>query len=485
MAGPGVLVSTATRSGPAAFPRALSGQFFVVGLTERGAVGSAIKVNSMSDYARLCGGRVAYGSVYDSLKTFFEEGGSQAYVSRVAGGAATLSTLTLVDRATSPGVNTLRVDAANPGAWGTGLTVEVADGATADTVKVTIRLNGDIVEEYNNLASPDAVVSAFTGSPYVTITNLGSVTAAPDNLPKVIAATALTGGDDDRGAVVTADYEAALDAFGIGLGDGAVAIPGQGTAVHAAIDTHCKENRRLGLLAAARGASVATLTAAAANVNSEFCGLFAPWVMIPDGGGGVRAVSPEGYVAAVRNRAHEQEGPWRAPAGGNAVARFVVGVDQAFTRADGDTLDTGRVSPIRIIANSIRLYGWRSLSQDEQNYSLLNGRDVLNRLVTECERRLEQYVFQTIDAQGHLLSAVNAELRGVVDPMAQAGGLYALLADNGDIIDPGYKVDTGPNVNPVSQLALNRISAVLSVRVSPVGALVSLTIVKVGVLAAV
>jgi hypothetical protein len=69
--------------------------------------------------------------------------------------------------------------------------------------------------------------------------------------------------------------------------------------------------------------------------------------------------------------------------------------------------------------------------------------------------------------------------------MAQAGGLYALLADNGDIIDPGYKVDTGPNVNPVSQLALNRISAVLSVRVSPVGALVSLTIVKVGVLAAV
>ncbi len=53
----------------------------------------------------------------------------------------------------------------------------------------------------------------------------------------------------------------------------------------------------------------------------------------------------------------------------------------------------------------------------------------------------------------------------------------------GNDIDAGYLVDTGSELNTLASLANNEVRAQLAVRVSPVGALVSLTIVKVGVTA--
>ena len=46
MAAPGVVVTTATRSGPTGTPRAQSGQYFVIGLAERGPVDVPVKVTS-------------------------------------------------------------------------------------------------------------------------------------------------------------------------------------------------------------------------------------------------------------------------------------------------------------------------------------------------------------------------------------------------------------------------------------------------------
>lgn len=480
---PGVQVTTATRSGPTAPVRAVSGQFFVSGLAQRGSVTEPILLNGMADYERFLGDRVTYGALFDALQTFFSEGGSRAYVARVVGPAATVGNLTLVDRAAVP-VNTLRIDAANPGAWSGNVTVEVLDGGTPNTFRIIVRLNGVIVEDANNLTSPAAAASFFSGSPYIRAVDLGSATAAPANNPAVRAATALSVGTDDRAAVTATDLVNALARFNISLGDGAVAIPGQAVgAVGAGIDAHCRANRRIGLTAAARGTSVSALTTAAAAFNSEFTGLFAPWVLIPDGVGGTRAVSPEGFVAAQRNRAHEEVGPWRAPAGRISVGRFAVGVDQGFTSDEGNTLDAARVNAIRVISNAVRLYGWRSLSLDVQNYAYLTGRDLLNRLVNEAEARLEDYVFSTIDGRGQLLSAINAELVGLVEPIRALGGLFEYLDAEGNQIDPGYAVDTGSNINTTASLANNEVRARLAVRVSPIGALVNLTIVKVGVTA--
>jgi hypothetical protein len=154
-----------------------------------------------------------------------------------------------------------------------------------------------------------------------------------------------------------------------------------------------------------------------------------------------------------------------------------------YTRSQGEQLDAGKVSAIRLINNTVRNYGWRSLSNDTDNYALLTGRDLLNRLVTESEKRLEAFVFQTIDGRGQLLSSINGTIVGIVEPYRQAGGLFERFDIEGNLVDPGYLVETGANVNTLDNLANNEVKARLSVRISPSAALITVTIVKVGLLA--
>jgi hypothetical protein len=479
---PGTNVTTATRTGPAAIPRPRSGRYFLAGITERGPVDRSVIVRSVADLVRVFGARVTYGAVYDDVVTFIEEGGGEAVVSRVVPAAGTtVGTLTL---SSATPTTVARVDAANPGAWSTGVTVEVLAGTTAGTARVIVRhaaAPGGIALDANNVTGGADLASKASGNEFVKVTDLGGA-----GIPAPIAATPLSAGNDNRAAIAVADYATALTRFGRELGDGAVSIPGQpSSAVGAILDAHAKANNRLALLAAARSTTQANLITAAAALNSESSGLFAPWVLVPDGAGGSRAISPEGYVAAMRARAHDTEGPYRAPAGVIAVARYVVGLDQAFDRTAGDALDLGRVSAIRSIAGTTRLYGWRSLSQDEANYALLTGRDMLNRISVAAELESEDYVFATVDGRGLMLGRLAGDLVGIVEPYAAAGGLFARLDPDGKVLDPGYRVQADARNNPVESLANNVVNADISIRVSPVGSLINVRITKAGLTAAV
>jgi hypothetical protein len=477
----GVNVSTAVMTGPSTGLRAPSGQWFVVGQAERGPTTKPAVLRGLADYTVLFGDRVSYGSLYDQLKTFFAEGGVQAQVLRVVGPGATAGNVTLTDRA-DVALPTLRITAASAGAWSQRVRIEVRDGAQAGTFRIIVTLDNVVVEDRTNLTTPGMAALAFANSPYIQVTNLGSASVAPTSNPAVLPPTVLTAGNDDRAAINTAAYVTALDQFVTGLGDGAVSVPGIGPSIHAAIVEHVTAHRRIAILAGGVNDTVAGLAAEAAAIDSDAAGLFAPWVNIPDGSGGFRQISPEGYVAGVRARAHETVGPWRAPAGKIAADQSLLGVAQEYTVADLEALDAARVSPIRVLADSVRLYGWRSLSSDEENFGFLSARDYLNRLVTRGEAVLEDFVYEPIDVKGQLLSSVNAALVGIVEPDRQAGGLYENVDASGRLIDPGYKVETGSEVNSAASLALNQIRARLSVRVAPTGALVSLTIVKIGVL---
>jgi hypothetical protein len=415
------------------------------------------------------------------VKTFFDEGGEQAYVVRVVGIDAVKGTITLKDRATPTATDTLKVDADSAGAWSGGLTVVVANGSIADTVKISIVIGGDVVESYNNLTSPADIVARFRTSRFVNFINAGSTAAAPLNLP-VVGTFALSTGDDQRGAITPDTYVKALDYFTEGLGDGAVAIPGVGPAVHAGLILHSKVNHRIALLAHNDGATKTELAQAVAANPSDAAGIFEPWLQINDGNGGVRNAPPEGFVAACRARAHDQVGAWRAPAGGIGVAQTVLGLATEYDKAGAEALDAGRINVIRRVANSIRLYGWRSLSTQESDYGFLSARDLLNRLVVESGEQLEQFVFNTIDSKNQLLSSIQAQLIGIVEPIRAANGLYEQVDAKGQVLDPGYLVETGSTVNSAQSLANNEVRARMSVRLSPTGALVSLDIVKVGLL---
>lgn len=489
MPAPGVVVKTAVRSGPSGAVRAVSGQYFTLGIAERGPVNAPQRISSMAEFRRVFGDRVAYDTLFDDLSMFFEVGGQQAHVLRVVGPGATVGTATLTDGAAVP-VNTLRVDAANPGAWSGRLTFDVDAGTNGAAFrKAIVRLDGQVVQQFDNLATVADFVARFANSPWVRLVDLGSTSTDP--LPRAdAAAVTLSAGTDDRVNVNAARLTAQLPLFKVGLGDGAIAAPKFGSSMHSALLTHAKANRRIALLSASRGASVDDLVAISLPLGgtsgAEFGGLFAGHLVVSDGAGGTRVIGPEGYVAGARARAHEATGPWQPAAGEGSITPYLLGVDSEFTALDHERLDAARINPVRLVANRIRLYGWRSLSGNEVDFASLTVADTLNRLVTECEARLEPYVFRTIDGRQRLLSEIKGILIGVLEPIRAAGGVFERIdAATGDLIDPGYSVDVSNILNTQETLARNELFAAVSARLSPNAALINLTIVKVGLTAAV
>lgn len=488
---PGVQIRTGATSGPAAPGRSPASTFFVVGQAERGPTGEPIKIGSMSEFVRTFGGSTTFSTLYDTIRAFFEEGGSRAYILRIVGDAATKGQLStsLQDRAGTP-VSTLSVTAVSAGAWSTRVQVKILDGPTTGVFRLQVLFDGRVVEDYANLHSPAEAVTQINdsvrASNYIRVTNMGSASAAPTNNPAVVGPLTLTAGTDDRASIVNADYTDALELFTDGLGDGAVSIPGLGTAVHAALIEHADLYNRVALLSAERTADEATLLSMAAALDAPRAALFAPWVKVPDGAGGTKVISPEGYIAAVRARAIDVTGPWRPAAGEIAKARWVLAPDIIF--ANPNDLDDGKVNVILTIASTVRNYGWRSLSADVANWRFLSSADLVNRVVVLAKALLEPYVFAPVDDRGHLLSAIAGTLEGIVKPIADLGGLYGFTEEDSTGAqverDPGYKIVVDGALNATASLAGNEVYAQLGLRPAPTAALIFLDVTKASVTAA-
>lgn len=107
---PGTVVNVTTASGANNRPTS-TGSFFAIGQSQRGPVGVATSVTSLAQYVALFGTRQFNGvtqTLYDAIDIFFQEGGAQAYISRVSGTSVVIANHTLVDRAGSP-LNTLKI----------------------------------------------------------------------------------------------------------------------------------------------------------------------------------------------------------------------------------------------------------------------------------------------------------------------------------------------------------------------------------------
>ena len=182
-----------------------SGAF--VGLAAKGPSAPTL-VKSWSQYVTLYGGFVSGYTSWLPYAVYqhFTNGGGDCYVVRVLPTGAEPSTLDLLDDAGSP-LTTLTVSAKNPGTWGDSVHVQVIDrSASAGRFDLYVYNGGTtgsyIVERWNDLVmDPDSeryvesvINSVRRGSAWITVTDAGSATAHPDNAPKVLSPTALTGG---------------------------------------------------------------------------------------------------------------------------------------------------------------------------------------------------------------------------------------------------------------------------------------------------
>lgn len=101
-----------------------------VGVAERGEIGIAHKVFNFTEFATAYGGFLGGHYLAHAVFQFFNNGGSQCYVVRVAPGAQTAD-VTLRDRADAP-QDALTVSASSPGVWGNHLQLRIDSASGID-----------------------------------------------------------------------------------------------------------------------------------------------------------------------------------------------------------------------------------------------------------------------------------------------------------------------------------------------------------------
>jgi hypothetical protein len=130
-----------------------------------------VKVFSFTEYQNLYGGFLAGSFLTHGVFQFFNNGGSQCYVVRVAGANTATANIVLKDRGATAQPS-LTVDARSPGVWGNTLAVVVANGT------------GDPANEFN--------LSVFWQdrlTPVESFANLSMVPGAPNFVETVTASS--------------------------------------------------------------------------------------------------------------------------------------------------------------------------------------------------------------------------------------------------------------------------------------------------------
>jgi len=311
---PGVVVTTAVRTGPTSVQTAQTATAFVAGVTERGPDGQAVLISSIAQYEDLFGGYVSTGYVHQTVTTFFEEGGARIYVSRAVGDSAAAATCALLDSESTPGT-VITLTAAGKGTWShSGVLEATVVKPTSSSFYIKILLDSEVVYTTQTHSTKAAAVSEINNSAvaglYVT-----AAAGSSANMPAAVTAKDFSGGSD--GSTVDADnIVAALDEFVYDLGPGAIMAPGfyDSTTVPALI-SNANDNHRIVLTSVDSGTSVSDavtdVSSYVGTTNSEHVAAFWPWVKIPNGLL-TMTIPPEGFVAGRRAAVHNSTGAYRA-----------------------------------------------------------------------------------------------------------------------------------------------------------------------------
>ena len=495
---PGINVTTAVRTGPVGTGDIVAGQWFVAGETERGDLAVPTLCRSFSDYVKYYGDYQA-GNLYQYVKTYFDEGGTRCYVQRALGASSATATKTLDD---ASGNDTITFTAKNAGQWGNKLAVQVVAADVAG-FRVKIYLNDVLLLTTRDCTDVTDCINLINTTSSVNYLIVASDDTTSSANPAVVAKTNLASGANGNNPLTDAEAVTALDLLSRSYKSGAVSLPGRtGTTIWNGLVAHAQANNRIAICGFGSTQTAAQAKTAASayysNAGASHMGFYFPHVKVPapasselaslnEAGSAVEptpltstvTIDPTAYVAAARTRAIEAAGgPWRAGAGQISSAITITDLATDVTPAVGDLLDEARVNGLRKIGGQIRVYGARSVSNDEANWRFITLRDTVNYIVYGCEDRMEQFVFNTIDGRGNLFGRIRASLKAWLDPMRIAGGLYEAYDDNGNLVDPGYSVVVNSTNNPNTQLATGLVKASVGVRVSGVADLIEVEVTK-------
>ena len=418
-----------------------------VGTLAQGKTDIPVLLTSWIDFVK------TFGKLDDAYPTtwaaynFFANGGRNLYVKRVVGASAASATVTLNDRSSGGGVNTLSVTAVSPGTWGNGLAVAITASGSANRFNLTVTSAAGVSQTYADL-SMDSTDSRYFVSAvnsvaerYVNVADLNSASTSPDNLPALTTSgvVSLTGGLNGD-APVEADYLAAYTTFDpiqnplvMNVPDAAYASDSAySQAIQTDLASYCEaRGDAFAILDVKAGLSVADaktfITAALGAASGEYAAAYYPWIQIPNTlratPGAVRLQAPGAAMIGQFLATDASRGVFKSPAGINNRLALAVATERLLSNAELDDINTA-ANPLNAIRQvpgaGIVPMGARTL-QNTPQHRYINVRRSLIYIKNEMTTRSTFAVFENNDER--LWARIRTALNAFLESYWQQGGL--------------------------------------------------------------
>lgn len=425
---------------PGIYPREEDFTFYVkqistsvcgmAGIAERGPVFQPTLCTSWEQFVRRFGGYLATSYLAYAAKSFFDNGGTQLWITRIVHltdptdittATATPATVTLVDRANTP-LNTLKVDGATPGTWARNVSITIEDGLiNPDTeFNLLVKWNGTLVEAWRDLSMTDLDTNfaeqIINGrSSYIVVDKQTDATEAPANRPAK-GTFSLAGGDDGLTDLADTDYvgdaaaHTGIEAF-TSVGDLALlSVPGVTTAVVLAAGlAYCAARKYTFFLADApygletqgvrefrRGEGDYEHAA----FDSSYGALYNSWLQITDPlTGKAKDIPAVGAISGRIAYSDQKAGVWAAPAGidrGKLVN--VNALTYSASQTERDVLYPEGVNCLAELEDAgICIWGQKTLQQRGSDTDRINVRRLMMYIEKAISASSRYVVFEPND----------------------------------------------------------------------------------------
>lgn len=450
-----------------------------VGIAQSGPTHEARRVTNWTEFERLYGTFLTTGYLAQSVFQFFNNGGQQCYVVRVAPRNASLASLTTQDSAEPPTPG-LQLSAKHVGAWANSLTVTI-EHVGEERFRLTIErmplpdavepapplevhdqlsmVPGaanyavDVLRERSSLLNArdlhgDASLTAGQRRPaQVRRAQLGASTLQPPLLEAQPGADGEIAGVNEQ---LYADAFALLDAktdFSL------LAVPGVATSAMAnAGMAYCRRRPLQDVFYLGdmpRDTSPDDAAAFRRELNpTSFGAVYYPWVKALDPAGqapGPILLPPSGFVAGLYARIDARRGVWKAPAGTEAGLAGALGLATELTDVQQGVLNPLQVNCLRRFpAAGIVAWGARTVNSDPE-YGYVPVRRMAILLRVSIYNGIQWAVFEPNDEE--LWSQIRLNIRSFMTTLFRQGAFQGATPGEAFFVKCDAETTTQDDIN--------------------------------------
>ena len=351
-------------------------------------------------------------------------------------------------------------------------TYTMAAGDAAVSMKsveftLTISKQGGGAETFDKLSMDvrhsryfQRIVASTTAD--VSLADPPSPSVPPDNLPAVLAATALAGGkSDDLSQIGIPEYKAGIDALQRIDEVNILCVPDRTDAsVQGYMILHCEAMQdRFAILDPVAASAPADIAAQRGAVNSDggYAALYYPRIVIDNPvADGELTIPPSGHMAGVYARTDDRRGVHKAPA--NEAVRAAIRLERTLTDDEQGPLNEQGINVIRAFPGSgIRVWGARTIApKDRTQWRYVNVRRLLLFLEESIQEGTQFAVFEPNNLS--LWGQLKRQVTDFLTRVWKDGALFGATAEE------AFRVRIDDELNPPDLIALGQLTIEVIVR---------------------